>query len=459
MLAEILYLDAHRPLPPALYDAVARQLEGVVMGRVAAFGALPDVARPPGTRLRLGYLSANFGDHPIGHVTASLFPTHDRGLFELHGFALRDRSSERQPFAARLRAGFDTFHELARRSPRTVATAIRAAGIDILIDLDAYTGQDTAEILAYRPAPLQVAMIGHLNGLDIAAVDYLISDAVVVPPGEEARHREQVVRMPVTLHCADRHAIATPTPSRAACGLPAKGFVFGGFARPDKLDAAILACWLRILAAVEGSVLWLSAAPSASWETNVRARAVAHGVDPARLVFAPRVDDKAQHLARTARCDLLLDTPVFNAATTALDALLAGVPVLALKGYRHYSRVSASLLGALGMPELICDSLGDYERRAIALAQSPAQLAALRAAVATRRTTAPLFDIDAYTRALELAFIHMWRRHAAGEPPRGFALAATPLPPEAPPPAPPAPPGAPAAQPKRARKPAKPRRR
>ena len=423
-LAAVLYLDAHRPLPRVLADEVARRLDGVLAGRVQSFGALPRTVHAAGPRMRLGYLSANFGDHPIGHVTASLFETHDRAYVEVHGFSRRDRSPERQPFAARLRAGFDTFHDVSRCSPRAAASAILDAGIDILIDLDGYTGLDNPEVLAYRPAPLQVSMIGHLNGPNLSCIDYLITDGIVVPPGEEARHREQIVRLPNTLHCADRHPIAASRPSRARCGLPKTGVVFGGFARPDKLDATIVDCWFRILRAVDASVLWLSAPPvGAGFAPAMRARAAAQGVDPARLVFAERVDDKAEHLARYALCDLLLDTAVFNAATTALDALWAGVPLLALKGDREYSRISASLLGAFGMPELVCDSLADYERRAIALATAPGELAALRATVAARRLTTPLFDIAAYTRALEAAFAHMWARRLAGDPPRGFALA------------------------------------
>ena len=425
-LAAVLYLDAHRSLPPALADAVARRLDAVLAGRVQAFGALPRTVRAAGSKIRLGYLSANFGDHPIGHVTASLFETHDRTHFEVHGFSRRDRSGERQPFAARLRAGFDTFHDVSGVSPRAAATTIREAEIDILIDLDGYSGLDNPEVLAYRAAPLQVNMIGHLNGPNLSSVDYLITDRIVVPSGEEARHREQIVWLPHTLHCADRHPIGK-SPSRARCGLPAKGIVFGGFARPDKLDAAIVDCWFRILAAVDRSVLWLSSPTLGSgFAAALQARAGEKGIDPGRLVFAERLDDKAAHLARYSCCDLLLDTAVFNAATTALDALWAGVPVLALQGEREYGRVSASLLGAFGMPELICTSLADYEQRAIALARAPAELATLRATVAERRLTTPLFDIAAYTRALEAAFAHMWMRCVAGDPPRGFALAPTP---------------------------------
>ena len=431
-LAAILYLDVHRPLPRALAEQIARQIDALVAGRVLAFGALPARTRVAGARIRLGYLSENFGDHPIGHVTLSLFPAHDRTHFEVHGFSLRDRSAEAAPFAAGLRAGFDHFHSAHRLSPRGVARAIRDADIDILIDLDGYTGQRTAEILAYRPAPLQIVFLAHLGGLNLACADYLISDRIVIPPGEEGLHREQIIRLPDTMHCADRHAIASPAPSRAACGLPAKGFVFGGFARPDKLDGATLASWLRILQAVERSVLWLSQPPAGSgFAAALRRRAADQGVDPDRLVFAERLADKALHLARYSHCGLLLDTPVFNAASTALDALWAGVPVLALKGDREFSRISASLLSALGMPELICDSPATYERRAVELARNAKQLAALRKSLAARRLSAPLFDIAGFVGALETAYAKIWQTHLAGAPPRGFELSR-----DAPPPAP-----------------------
>jgi protein O-GlcNAc transferase len=401
-----------------------RRLDGVLAGRVNAFGALPARTREAGARIRLGYLSANFGDHPIGHVTVSLFGAHDRAGFEVHGLSLRDRTGERQPFAARHRAGFDAFHDLSRLSPRATANAILDAEIDILIDLDGYVGQRSAEILAYRPAPLQVVLIAHLGGLDLSCVDYLVTDRIVVPPGEEALHREQLVRLPHTMHGADRHEIG-PAPSRAACGLPAAGVVFGAFTRADKLDRAILDAWMRILAAVPGSVLWLAKPPTGTHlEAALRQHATDRGVDPARLVFAERLADKAAHLGRLGRCDLLLDTPAFNAASTAIDALWAGVPVLALQGDRPGSRISASLLDAVGLPDLICGSLEAYERRAIELGQASDALAALRARLAAQRTDAPLFDGAAYARALEAAYAQMWRRYLAGEPPLGFTVMA-----------------------------------
>jgi predicted O-linked N-acetylglucosamine transferase (SPINDLY family) len=422
-LAELLYFDVHRPLPPELVQQAERRLDGLIAGRVQSFGALPARQRGVHATLRIGYLSENFGDHPIGHVTASLFDAHDRAHVEVHGFSLRDRSGEAAPFAARIRAGFDVFHDVHEHSPRAVAEAIGAADIDILVDIDGHAGRRTAEILAYRPAPRQVVFLGTGSGLNLSYADYLITDRIVVPPGEEGLHREQIVRMPDSMHCADRHEIAAKPPARTRCGLPAKGFVFGAFARPDKLDRAIMTAWLRILGGVEGSVLWLSqpAAGTALAET-LRALAAAQGVDPDRLVFAERLADKAAHLARYGHCGLLLDTPGFNAASTALDALWAGVPVLALKGTRPFNRLSASFLAALGMDELVCESLAAYERRAIALARDPDALAALRRSLADKRLSAPLFDVAGFAGALELAYGRIWQDYATGAPQRGFEL-------------------------------------
>jgi predicted O-linked N-acetylglucosamine transferase (SPINDLY family) len=437
-LAELLYFDVHRPLPPELVQQVERRLDALILGRVQSFGALPARERGAHTTLRVGYLSENFGDQPIGHVTASLFGAHDRANVEVHGFSLRDRSAEAAPFAARIRAGFDVFHAVHELSPRGAASAIRDADIDILVDIDGHAGRRTAEILAYRPAPRQVVFLGTGSGLNLSCADYLISDRIVVPPGEEGLHREQIVRLPDSMHCADRHEIAARPPARTRCGLPAKGFVFGAFARPDKLDRAIMTAWLRILGAVEGSVLWLSPpAAGTALEHNLRALAEAQGVDPDRLVFAERLADKAVHLARHAHCGLLLDTPGFNAASTALDALWAGVPVLALKGTRPFNRLSASFLAALGMDELVCGSLAEYERRAIALARDPAALAALRTTLADQRVSQPLFDIARFAGVLELAYGRIWQDHATGAPLRGFDLANAP------------PPSAPAKPPKR----------
>ncbi len=424
-LADILYLDAYRPLPAERAEQVARQLDSVLAGRVNAFGRLAPRTRPAGRKIRLGYLSASFGDHPIGHVTVSLIPAHDRETFEVWGLSLRDRSAERQPFATRHRAGFDAFHDLSRLSPRTAAAAIADLDIDILVDLDGYVGR-AAEILAYRPAPLQVVFIAHLDGINLSCADYLITDRVLVPPGEETLHREQIVRLPHTMHPADRHDIG-PAPTRAAAGLPAKGVVFGAFSRADKLDPAIVAAWLRILVAVPGSVLWLAQPPTGTrLVASLGELARAAGVDPQRLVFAPRLDDKAAHLARLGLCDLFLDTPGFNAASTAIDALWAGVPVLALKGDRPGRRISASVLGTLGLSALVCESLDVYEAHAIGLAQAPDERAFVRVRLAEQRANAPLWDIDAFARGLEAAYAQMWRRYAAGEPPQGFELTATP---------------------------------
>lgn len=450
-LAEALYVDVHRALPPELVRKIESRLDGLVIGRVNSFGALPAHERPANPKIRLGYLSENFGDHPIGHVTASLFQAHDRAYVEVHGFSLRDRAGETAPFAARLRAGFDVFHAVHARSPRAVAQAIRAADIDILIDIDGYAGRRSPEILAYRPAPRQVVFLGTGSGLNLGCADYLISDRIVVPPGEEGLHREHIIRLPDSMHCADRHPVAPKPPARARCGLPAKGFVFGAFARPDKLDAAIMAAWLRILGAVEGSVLFLSPpAPDTALADNLRALATAQGVDPRRLVFAERLADKAMHLARYGHCGLLLDTPGFNAATTALDALWAGVPVLALKGNRPFNRLSASFLAALDMPELVCGSLADYERRAVELARDSKQLTLVRETVQAKRLGQPLFDIAGFAGALEVAYARIWQDYLAKAPLHGFELSKTAPPARQPAPPEPDAPSAPAKPARRA---------
>jgi predicted O-linked N-acetylglucosamine transferase (SPINDLY family) len=372
-------------------------------------------------RVRLAYLSADFHDHATAYLVAELFERHDRARFEVTGFSYGpdDQSAMR----ARLKAGLDRFVDVRGRSDREVAELMRAEGIDIAVDLKGFTGNNRAGIFAWRGAPLQAAYLGFPATMGASFIDYIIADQVVIPPGLEGAYAEKVVRLPDSYQVNDRQRrIAERTPSRAAAGLPEQGFVFCSFNNNYKIRPATFDVWMRLLRQVEGSVLWLLQDNAAAVE-NLRRHAEARGVAADRLVFAPRLGLDA-HLARHRLADLFLDTFPVNAHTTASDALWAGLPVLTCAGATYAGRVAGSLLHAVGLPELITHSLGDYEALALRLAREPALLASFRQRLVRDRQTCALFDTTRFTRHLEAAYTAMWERQQGGEPPESFAVPA-----------------------------------
>jgi predicted O-linked N-acetylglucosamine transferase (SPINDLY family) len=426
-LGNLVYLSLFSPLRDEHGWRLTRRIGEVLARQVRSLGPLPSPARSveqPGRRLRVGYLTPNLRDHPVGHVTLSLFERHDRSQFEVHAFSTVRHPDDRSGYAARHRRGVDTVHDLAGYPPRQAAEQIRATGIDILVDLDGYMEGGSPAILAFRPAPVQAFWLGHAGGLGLPFVDYLVADPVVVPPGEERRYREAVAWLPRVYHCADRHPIAPTCPPREAWGLPAEGVVYGAINNPEKIDRKAFECWMEVLRTVPGSVLWLS--PFRQRRSTLLAslsdRALRHGVDPARLVLAERVPDKALHLARLAHADLMLDTVTLNASTTALDALWAGVPLLTVRGDRFANRISESMLRAVGLDDLVCPDLAQYRSRAVELGLDPSAREALRARLAANRKICPLFDSGRFVRQLERLYQAMWARWLRGEPPAAIEV-------------------------------------
>jgi predicted O-linked N-acetylglucosamine transferase (SPINDLY family) len=410
---QILKFFAYRRVFAPAFDRLAPRIER----RIAAL--LGDAPRPPvprglrPKRLTIGYLSSCFGDHPIGHVTRDLYAAHDRRRFRILGFSGRDRSAEPSPYADIIAAGFEALHQIGGLDPAAAARRIAAEGVDILVSLDQHMdwpGPFSApEILVLRPAPLQLAWLGVAAGTGLPAVDYLLADAVTVPPGEEALYAERVWRLPGCYHCASPHAIAPTVPSRAECGLPETGIVLAGFNNIEKIERGAFEAWMTILRAVPGSVLWLTNQRRfAVTEANLREEAALRGVAPERLVFAHRLPDKAAHLARHAQADLLLDSFTINASTTALDALWAGLPVLTRRGDRFPARLAETFLRSLGVGGLVAADTAGFIATAVALAQDPARLAALKSELRTAVARGPLFDIAGFARKLEAAYDGLW---------------------------------------------------
>lgn len=397
-LAIAAYQSIMRPLPRATYAAVCEALDRQMIARAAQLGPLPSPPPKTGTRLRIGYLSNFLRDHPIGHVTAGLFAAHDRAKVEVHVFYLPDGGPN--PYTDQIRRGAEHFHTAADAAE--MARTIAQENLDLLIYLDGYMSPSLLEVIARRPAPLQVYWLGHAGGCEMSAIDAMIADEIVIPPGEEHLTRARVVRLPGPYHPASPHAIG-PAMTRTEAGLPETGFVFCAFNNPDKIDTPTFDLWMRILARVEGSVLWLSRTQGQAIETNLRAAAETRGIDGARLVFAQRLADKAAHLARHRCAGLFLDTLGLNASTTALDALWAGLPLLTVTGDRFAARIATTFLTTLDLPELICRTPAEFEARAVELATRPEALAHSRERLASNVTHRPLFQIETFCRTLEAA--------------------------------------------------------
>lgn len=378
----------------------------------------------PDCRLRIGYLSPDFGDHPIGHVTAPVYALHDRQAFSVTCYATYDRSEPENAYHTRIRAGSDDFVDVSQLSAQKTAERIHADGIDILVDLCGYMPSGRPDALALRPAPIQVYWLGHGGGLGARYIDYVIGDPFVTPPEDDGFYVEKIARLPDTFSSADRPAISDRPMTRAEYGLPDGAMVYCAFNNALKIDGGAFDCWMSILRRVPGSVLWLNASNNAGTRDKLRAAAVARDVEGERLVFADRVNDKSEHFARHRLADLFLDTFRFNASTTALDALWASLPVLTVAGPHFHSRIAAGYVTAVGLPELICSSEAAYRDRAVELASNPGAVATLKATLDKTRLTAPLFDSRRFAQHLDTAYRTMWDRHARGLPPASFDVAA-----------------------------------
>jgi protein O-GlcNAc transferase len=371
-------------------------------------------------RIRIAYLSADFRNHAVPSLAVGLFENHTRDRFET--VALSFGKEKTGAMRARLEHAFERFIDVERRSEDEIAQLIREMEIDIAVDLMGYTGDCRPAILNLRPAPLQINYLGYPGTMGADHIDYIIADRVVIPENERDHYAEEVVYLPECYLPHDsRRALAGSAPSRALCGLPEGGFVFCSFNNTYKLSPDLFDVWMRLLHAVKESVLWLAQGNTAAMR-NLTNEAAARGIPAGRIVFAPYLPSGDEHFARLGAADLFLDTLPFNGHTTSMDALWSGVPVLTCTGTSFAGRVAASVLAAAGLPELITESLEAYETRARALARDRSALSEIKSRVIRGRTTSPLFDIRAFTRNLEAAYVAMWERQQRGEAPSSFAV-------------------------------------
>jgi predicted O-linked N-acetylglucosamine transferase (SPINDLY family) len=378
-------------------------------------------ARYEHDRIRIAYVSGDFNNTAVGNLMAGVFERHDRRRFDVTAVSLGP--TDKTPTRLRLESAFERFMEIRGRSDAQIATALRAMEIDIAVDLMGFTGECRSAIFAQRPAPVQVQYLGFAGGMGAPYIDYLIADPIVIPQEQQRHYSEKIAYLPDSYLPHDpARGLSARRPSRADAGLPEQGVVFASFNNSYKFSQPIFDIWMRLLRAIEGSVLWLPESNVAA-KRNLAREAQERGIDPSRLVFARPIPAAEDYLARLSLADLFLDTHPYNAHSTAIDALLAGVPVLTLLGNSFAGRVAASALNAAGLPELIAETPAAYEAEALALSGDSAALAALRTKLAENRTTCPLFDVDRYTRHLEAAYETMWARHQQGQAPGTFAVA------------------------------------
>jgi predicted O-linked N-acetylglucosamine transferase (SPINDLY family) len=388
---------------------------------------LPVVPKPfghstglPADKLRIAYVSSDFRQHAVASAIAELFERHDRTRFEIVGVSLSP--DDASGIRTRIVSSFDRFHDVAADTDANIAKLLDDLQVHIAVDLNGPTQGSRPGVWAYRGAPLQVVYLGYPATTGAEYIDYILADETVLPFEEQPFFTERIVHLPDCYHANDAtRRISTQTPARSALGLPDQGLVFCCFNKSSKITGPVFGVWMRLLAQVPGSVLWLSGMNDLA-QANLRREAAARSVDPQRLIFAPHVDRVEDHLARHRAADLFLDTLPYNAHSTAIDALWAGLPVVTCIGTSFAGRVGASLLKAAGLPELVTNSLADYEVLALRLAADPALLPSIRRKLDNNRLSCRLFDSDRFCRHVEAAYTTMWDIHRNGDRPRGFRV-------------------------------------
>lgn len=375
-----------------------------------ALGSIPKAAKRE--KIRIAYFSPDFRNHPVSFLTAELFEMHDRNQFEVFAFSFK-KAPIGDEMNLRLRKSFDRFEDVENISDRDIAQLARELQIDIAIDLTGPMQDSRTRIFSYRAAPIQVNWLGYPGTIGADFIDYIVADKTIIPDQCHKFYSEKVVTLPDTYIVDDSKRISSSRVfTRKESGLPENTFVFCCFNNDYKFNPQVLDGWSRILLTAKNSVLWI-AKNNERFRMNLITEFEKRGVDPMRIIFAPRVDLMGDHLARYKLADLFLDTHPYNAHTTALDSLKAGIPVLTLKGQSFPSRVAASLLNAIGLPELITNTQAEYEALAIELAMDPQKLIDIKLRLTSNRLKTPLFDTPLFTKNLESAYVKMIERYQA----------------------------------------------
>jgi predicted O-linked N-acetylglucosamine transferase (SPINDLY family) len=402
------------------YDFLALCDDALLQRKVAERWANVDApyigARPPpqkrkGEKLRLGFVSSDYNNHPVGRLVVGLFERLDRQRFEVFAYATSAATTDR--FDARINASVDRYRSLDRRDPDVGARAVASDAIDVLFDLNGFSGGEAIRIFARRPAPVQINFLGYTGTLGSPAYDFILTDRYCVPPEQRDAFEEQLLYVePCYLPSDPTRSRSPQVPIRADYALPEAAFVFCAFAAVYKMTPQLFDSWIRLLRDVPGSVLWLRHLPADRVE-RMRSAAARHDIDGRRLISAPS-EDIDRYLARFALADVLLDSAPFGSHTTVNDALFSGLPVVTIAGESFAARASASQVRAVGLSNLIAHTPDEYVEIARSLAMNTALLDTTRRALADARKRSSLFDIDAYARAFEAAVAHAYERSTSG---------------------------------------------
>jgi predicted O-linked N-acetylglucosamine transferase (SPINDLY family) len=379
-------------------------------------------------RIRVAYVSCDFKVHPAALNNVGVWERHDRSRFEViaisYGAVIQEGATVEGQMRARLTKAFDRFLDVGDKSDEQIASLMRQMEVDIAVDISGTMRDARPGILAYRPAPVQVNLYGYTSGAPY--MDYIIEDRVVIPPEHEGGYSEKVVCLPYAWFSSDTsRQISTRQFTRGELGLPESGVVYCSFNNAYKFNPQMFDVWMRILQRVPSSVLWLQGGGQEGVKENLKREAGARGVDPARLVFAVKLESMADHLARHRLADVFLDTLPFNAQTTAVDALWAGLPVLTCLGQGSFGRVAGSVLMALGMQELVSQDWQGYEAQAVRIGLESGYAKSLKDKLERNRKESPLFDTARLTRHMESAYEQMHQRVQQGLGPQGFEVDAS----------------------------------
>ena len=360
-------------------------------------------------KIRIAYFSADFGIHPVSFLSVELFELHNKSQFETFAFSFGNQPDNYM--LNRIQAAFDHFIDVRNQSDQEIAQLARELGIEIAVDLGGHTTNARTSVFAYRAAPIQVNYLGYAGTMGTAFHDYIIADKTVLPESNQPFYTEKVAYLPNSYMVDDSKRIASSKQiARNELGLPDNAFVFCCFNNDFKLNEQVLNSWSTILLNAPNSVLWLSE-NNECFKANLKIEFQKREIDPARIIFANRVEAMPDHLARLMLADLFLDTYPYNAHATAVDSLKAGTPVLTWIGKSFAARVAASLLNAIGLPELITHSQEEYEALAIELATQPIKIEQIKERLATNRQSYPLFNTPLYTRHIEAAYMEMYARY------------------------------------------------
>ena len=382
---------------------------------------LPKIGRyARSSKIQIGYFSADFRDHPVSHLSVELYGFHDRKKFEIHAFSFGPDTQDE--FNLRIKKGVDHYHDVRSLPDKDVVLLSRSLKIDIAVDLGGFTKNSRTGIFAMRAAPIQVNYLGYSGTMAAEYMDYIIADQTIIPENMKQHYSESIAYLPYSYMVTDSLTKNSKMKfTRKDEELPANGFVFCCFNKHYKIAPNTFFAWMRILKKVEGSVLWMPEADSAII-TNLKQQAIKYGVEGDRLIFAPRLALKEDHLSRMQLADLFLDTLPYNAHTTSSDALRIGVPVLTCIGKSFTSRVSASLLNAVNLPELITTSLEHYESLAIKLATNPEEFKSLKDKLVNNLSTSALFNTKLFTKHLDSTYIEMHEKYLKGIDPEDIYL-------------------------------------